>query len=53
MIESQLAEKEAVLASGSVQGQEFYDEYQALKNRLDEQMEAWETATIAVDEFEG
>ena len=53
MIESQMAEKEAVLASGSVQGQEFYDEYQALKNRLDEQMEAWETATIAVDEFEG
>ena len=53
MIESQIAEKEAVLASGSVQGQEFYDEYQALKNRLDEQMEAWETATIAVDEFEG
>ena len=53
MIESQIAEKEAVLASGSVQGQEFYDEYQALKNRLDEQMESWETATIAVDEFEG
>ena len=53
IIESQIAEKEAVLASGSVQGQEFYDEYQALKNRLDEQMEAWETATIAVDEFEG
>ena len=53
MIESQIAEKEAVLASGSVQGQEFYDEYQALKNRLDEQMEAWETATIAVEEFEG
>ena len=53
MIASQIAEKEAVLASGSVQGQEFYDEYQALKNRLDEQMEAWETATIAVDEFEG
>ena len=53
MLESQIAEKEAVLASGSVQGQEFYDEYQALKNRLDEQMEAWETATIAVDEFEG
>ena len=53
MIESQIAEKEAVLASGSVQGQEFYDEYQALKNRLDKQMEAWETATIAVEEFEG
>ena len=53
MVESQIAEKEAVLASGSVQGQDFYDEYQALKNRLDEQMEAWETATIAVDEFEG
>ena len=53
MIESQIAEKEAVLASGSVQGQEFYDEYQALKSRLDEQMEAWETATIAVEEFEG
>ena len=51
-LESKIAEKEAVLASGSAQDADFYAEYQSLKDLLDERMEAWETATIAVDEFQ-
>ena len=51
-LESKIAEKEAVLASGSAQSTDFYAEYQSLKDQLDERMEAWETATIAVDEFQ-
>lgn len=51
-LEAQIAEKEEVLASGSAQDADFYAQYQALKDKLDEQMEAWEMATIAVDEFQ-
>lgn len=51
-IESQIAEKEAILASGEMQSEAFYADYQALKNRLDKAMEEWETATIAVEEFQ-
>ncbi|MCQ2273201.1 MAG: ABC-F family ATP-binding cassette domain-containing protein [Bacteroidales bacterium] len=51
-LESQIAEKESVLASGSAQDADFYAQYQSLKDKLDEQMEAWELATIAVDEFQ-
>lgn len=51
-LETQIAEKEEVLASGSAQDADFYAQYQALKDKLDEQMEAWEMATIAVDEFQ-
>lgn len=51
-LESQIAEKEAVLASGSAQDADFYAQYQSLKDQLDERMEAWEMATIAVDEFQ-
>ena len=52
-LEEQIAAKEALLAKGEAQTTDFYAEYQALKNRLDERMEAWETATIAVEEFKG
>ena len=51
-LEAQIAEKESLLASGNAQDASFYAEYQSLKDRLDAQMEAWETATIAVDEFQ-
>ena len=50
-LEEQIAAKEGVLAAGNAQDAEFYAEYQSLKDRLDERMEAWEDATIAVDEF--
>ena len=52
-LEAQIAEKESVLASGNAQDENFYAEYQSLKDRLDAQMEAWETATIAVEEYKG
>ena len=51
-LESAIAEKEAVLASGEAQDGDFYDQYQSLKTELDQQMMAWEDATIAVDEFQ-
>ncbi|MBR1835303.1 MAG: ABC-F family ATP-binding cassette domain-containing protein [Bacteroidales bacterium] len=51
-LETQIAEKEAVLASGSVQNEEFFAAYQSLKDQLEQKMDAWETATIAVDEFQ-
>ena len=52
-IESEIAKKEAILATGNSQDKDFYSSYQALKDSLDAKMEEWETATIAVDEFEG
>ncbi len=51
-LEAQIAEKEALLASGQVQDKDFYTDYQALKDRLDAAMDEWESATIAVDEFQ-
>lgn len=50
-LESEIAAKEAVLAQGNAQDAAFYTEYQSLKDQLEQQMEAWELATIAVDEF--
>ena len=50
-LEEQIADKEALLASGTPQDGDFYTKYQSLKDRLDERMEAWEKATIAVEEF--
>ena len=52
-LEAQIAEKETLLASGNAQDTNFFAEYQSLKDRLDVQMEAWETATIAVEEYRG
>ena len=51
-LEGLIAEKEVVLASGNAQDGDFYTQYQSLKDQLDQQMEAWEDATIAVDEFQ-
>ena len=51
-LEGLIAEKEAVLASGSAQDSGFYAEYQSLKDLLDQQMDAWEEATIAMDDFQ-
>ena len=50
-LETQIAEKEALLASGNAQDADFYKEYQSLKDQLDQKMEDWENATIAVEEF--
>ena len=51
-LEERIAAKEAQLASGEAQSPDFYAQYQSLKDRLDERMEAWENATIALDEFQ-
>lgn len=50
-LESEIAAKEAILSQGNAQDASFYAEYQSLKDQLEQQMEAWELATIAVDEF--
>ena len=50
-LETQIAEKEALLASGNAQDADFYKEYQSLKDQLDQKMEDWENATIAVEGF--
>lgn len=53
-IEAAIAEREAKLTSGDVSvtaDSAFYTEYQALKDKLEERMSAWEDATIAVEEF--
>ena len=52
-LEAKIAEKESLLASGNAQDTNFFAEYQTLKDQLDAQMEAWETATIAVEEYKG
>jgi len=52
-LESQIAEKEALLASGTAQSPDFFAEYQSLKDTLDAQMDAWEQATVALAEAEG
>ena len=48
-LEQQLAEKDALLASGQPQDAAFYDEYQQLKKALEEKMEEWECAVIAAE----
>ena len=48
-LEQQLAEKDAMLASGQPQDAAFYDEYQRLKKALEEKMEEWEYAVIAAE----
>lgn len=52
LLEQQIAEKEAVLSSGNATDVAFYDEYQSLKDRLEERMSAWEEATIALETHE-
>ena len=44
ILEEQIAEKEQVLASGTLQGSDFYIGYETLKNQLDRRMADWETA---------
>jgi len=52
VLERQIADQEAILASGTAQSPDFYAAYQSLKEQLAERMDAWETATIAIEEFE-
>ena len=51
-LENQLAEKDALLATGQQQEASFYDEYQRLKKQLETKMEEWEEAVILAEEKE-
>ncbi|MBQ7710534.1 MAG: ABC-F family ATP-binding cassette domain-containing protein [Bacteroidales bacterium] len=44
ILEQQIAEQEAVLASGELQGADFYAGYETLKNQLERRMNDWEEA---------
>ncbi|MCR4828538.1 MAG: ABC-F family ATP-binding cassette domain-containing protein [Bacteroidales bacterium] len=50
-LESLLADKESLLASGVSGDANFYAEYQQLKDTLAAKMEQWEEATIRLEEF--
>ena len=51
-LESEIAEKEDILATGGTTDAEFYTAYQSLKEQLEVRMTEWEEATIALEEFE-
>lgn len=54
-LEQSIAEKEALLSAGSeqtVSDGSFYADYQALKDKLDERMAAWEEATVELENFQ-
>ena len=48
-LEAEIAAKDEILATGAVQSADFYKEYQALKDRLDQKMAEWEDAVIAAE----
>ena len=48
-LEQQLADKDALLASGAPQDASFYNDYQQLKRQLESKMEAWEEAVILAE----
>ena len=50
-LESHLATIEEKIASGAPQDNALYTEYQQLKDPLNQKIDSWEQATIAVDEF--
>jgi ATP-binding cassette subfamily F protein 3 len=49
-LESEIAAKDEILATGAVQTPDFYKEYQALKDQLEHKMSAWEEAVIAAEQ---
>ena len=49
-VESSIAEKDAVLATGAAQSADFYKEYQTLKDLLEQKMQEWEDAVIAAEQ---
>ena len=55
-LEERIAAKEQLLASGNgsvAADANFYAEYQSLKDQLEQRMNDWEEATIALEEFKG
>ena len=55
-LEESIAAKEQLLSSGNdsvAADANFYAEYQSLKDQLEQRMNDWEEATIAMEEFKG
>ena len=50
VLESAIAAKDAILATGDAQSPDFYKEYQSLKDQLEKKMEEWEEAVIAAEQ---
>ena len=51
-LEGKIAACDEKLAAGNAMDSQFYIDYQQMKDQLDERMEAWEEATIKVEEME-
>ena len=49
-LEAEIAAKDEILATGAAQTAEFYKEYQALKDQLEQKMTEWEEAVIAAEQ---
>jgi len=49
-LETEIASRDEVLASGAAQSPEFYKEYQQLKQQLEQKIEEWEEAVIAAEQ---
>lgn len=49
-LETEIASRDEILATGAVQTAEFYKEYQSLKDQLEKKMEEWEEAVIAAEQ---
>ena len=49
-IETEIAAKDEILATGAVQSPDFYKEYQSLKDQLEQKMTEWEEAVIAAEQ---
>lgn len=48
-LETAIAAKDAILATGEAQSPDFYKEYQTMKDQLDQKMAEWEDAVIAAE----
>ena len=48
-LEAEITARDAILATGAPQSADFYKEYQALKEQLEEKMGEWEEAVIAAE----
>ena len=49
-IETEIASRDEILATGATQTPDFYKEYQSLKDQLEKKMEEWEEAVIAAEQ---
>ena len=49
-LEAEIAAKDAILATGEAQSQQFYKEYQSMKDLLEQKMQEWEDAVIAAEQ---